>query len=77
MSHQPTKPCAKAQLSALLDAVESGDEVVLTRRGQPVAEASGCRAQGCHLGAIVPALPCPRPPAKPTIAKVRIPYWGV
>jgi antitoxin (DNA-binding transcriptional repressor) of toxin-antitoxin stability system len=28
---------AKAQLSALLDAVESGDEVVITRRGQPVA----------------------------------------
>ena len=28
---------AKAQLSALLDAVEAGDEVVITRRGQPVA----------------------------------------
>ena len=28
---------AKAQLSALLDAVESGDEVVITRRGLPVA----------------------------------------
>jgi antitoxin (DNA-binding transcriptional repressor) of toxin-antitoxin stability system len=28
---------AKAQLSALLDAVEIGDEVVITRRGQPVA----------------------------------------
>ncbi|MBD2422758.1 type II toxin-antitoxin system prevent-host-death family antitoxin [Cyanobium sp. FACHB-13342] len=28
---------AKAQLSALLDAVEMGDEVVITRRGQPVA----------------------------------------
>ena len=28
---------AKAQLSALLDAVASGDEVVITRRGKPVA----------------------------------------
>ena len=28
---------AKSQLSALLDAVEMGDEVVITRRGQPVA----------------------------------------
>jgi antitoxin (DNA-binding transcriptional repressor) of toxin-antitoxin stability system len=28
---------AKAQLSALLDAVEMGGEVVITRRGQPVA----------------------------------------
>lgn len=28
---------AKAQLSALLDAVEGGEEVVITRRGRPVA----------------------------------------
>ncbi|MFM7087202.1 MAG: type II toxin-antitoxin system Phd/YefM family antitoxin [Cyanobium sp.] len=28
---------AKAQLSALLDAVEAGEEVVITRRGRPVA----------------------------------------
>ena len=28
---------AKAQTSALLDAVVSGDEVVITRRGQPMA----------------------------------------
>lgn len=28
---------AKAQLSALLDAVEAGEEVVITRRGQAVA----------------------------------------
>ena len=28
---------AKAQLSALLDAVEAGEEVVITRRGFPVA----------------------------------------
>jgi antitoxin (DNA-binding transcriptional repressor) of toxin-antitoxin stability system len=28
---------AKAQLSALIDAVEAGDEVVITRRGEPVA----------------------------------------
>ena len=28
---------AKATLSALLDAVEAGEEVVITRRGQPVA----------------------------------------
>ena len=29
---------AKAQLSALLDAVEAGDEVLITRRGQAVAK---------------------------------------
>jgi prevent-host-death family protein len=28
---------AKAQLSALLDAIEAGEEVVITRRGHPVA----------------------------------------
>ena len=37
IDHQTTWPCAKAQLWALLDAVESGDEVVITRRGKPVA----------------------------------------
>ena len=31
---------AKAQLSALLDAVESGEEVEITRRGVPVARLS-------------------------------------
>ena len=34
---------AKAQLSALLDAVEAGDEVVITRRGQPVARLIAAR----------------------------------
>lgn len=28
---------AKAHLSALLDAVQAGEEIVITRRGQPVA----------------------------------------
>ncbi len=38
---------AKAQLSALLDAVEAGDEVVITRRGQSVALPCGA-AQTCR-----------------------------
>jgi prevent-host-death family protein len=29
---------AKCQLSSLLDAVEAGQEVVITRRGKPIAE---------------------------------------
>lgn len=39
---------AKAQLSALLDAVEAGDEVVITRRGHAVARliASRQREEG-------------------------------
>jgi antitoxin (DNA-binding transcriptional repressor) of toxin-antitoxin stability system len=53
---------AKARLSALLDAVEAGDEVVITRRGLPVARivrelgaASGSldwveRLRGFHAG---------------------------
>ena len=32
---------AKAHLSALLDRVERGEEVVITRRGKPVAKVSG------------------------------------
>jgi prevent-host-death family protein len=31
---------AKAQLSALLDAVEQGEDLVITRRGRPVARVS-------------------------------------
>jgi prevent-host-death family protein len=34
---------AKAQLSALLDAVEAGDEVLITRRGQAVARLIAAR----------------------------------
>ncbi len=32
---------AKAHLSAILDRVERGEEVVITRRGKPVAKVSG------------------------------------
>jgi prevent-host-death family protein len=37
MDNKVTVAAAKAGLSALLDRVEAGDEVVITRRGQPVA----------------------------------------
>jgi prevent-host-death family protein len=35
---QVTVAEAEAQLSSLLDAVESGQAVVITRRGKPIAE---------------------------------------
>jgi len=35
---QVTVAEAKTQLSSLLDAVEAGEAVVITRRGKPVAE---------------------------------------
>ena len=35
---QVTVAEAKAQLSSLLDAVEAGQAVVITRRGKPIAE---------------------------------------
>ena len=34
---------AKAHLSELLDRVERGEEIVITRRGKPVAKVSGVR----------------------------------
>jgi prevent-host-death family protein len=34
---------AKARLSELLDRVERGEEIVITRRGRPVARVSGVR----------------------------------
>ena len=39
---------AKVHLSALLDAVEAGEEVVITRRGQPIARV--VREQPRQLG---------------------------
>ena len=44
---------AKAQLSALLDAVEAGDEVVITRRGQVVARLVR-DSQGSSAGVALP-----------------------
>ena len=35
---QVTVAEAKTQLSSLLDAVEAGEAVVITRRGKPIAE---------------------------------------
>ncbi|MCS5691415.1 type II toxin-antitoxin system Phd/YefM family antitoxin [Cyanobium sp. FGCU-6] len=40
----------KAQLSALLDAVEAGDEVVITRRGKPGARMEHEREASCPGG---------------------------
>ena len=37
---------AKTQLSRLLAHVEAGEEVVIARRGQPVARLVKCRPQG-------------------------------
>lgn len=52
---------AKAQLSALLDAVEAGDEVVITRRGKAVArlvrDSQGSSAEAAlHLAKAAEAL---------------------
>jgi len=46
---------AKTHLSQLLDAVESGERIVITRRGKPVAELSPpskkkCARRGCAKG---------------------------
>ncbi len=45
---------AKANLSRLLDEVEAGGEVVITRRGKPVARlvAPGPSASGIRFGAL-------------------------
>lgn len=37
---------AKTQLSRLLAQVEAGEEVVIARRGQPVARLVGCKPRG-------------------------------
>ena len=55
---------AKAHLSELLNAVESGEEVVITRHGRPVAR-------------VVPASPLKQPLPVQRLAKLRhqVPAW--
>ena len=43
---QVTVAQAKAQFSSLLDAVEGGETVVITRRGKAIAELVPCRSVG-------------------------------
>ena len=37
---------AKTQLSRLLARVEAGEDVIIARRGEPVARLVGCRTRG-------------------------------
>ncbi len=55
---------AKAHLSELLNAVESGEEVVITRHGRPVAR-------------VVPASPLKQPLPMQHLAELRhqVPAW--
>jgi prevent-host-death family protein len=48
---QVTLAAAKARLSALLDEVESGRTIVITRRHRPVAEVRPVRSAGSRAGA--------------------------
>jgi len=43
---------AKTQLSSLLDAVEAGQSVVITRRGKPIADL----VPRCHVRDMLPQL---------------------
>ena len=43
---------AKTQLSSLLDAVEAGQSVVITRRGKPIADL----IPRCNVGDMLPQL---------------------
>ncbi len=55
---------AKAHLSELLDKVEAGEEVIITRRGRPVA----------HIrGAVPPKTPLPL--EKLAAFRARMPHW--
>ena len=55
---------AKAHLSKLLDKVESGEEVIITRRGKPVA----------HIRQAVPPK-IPLPLEKLAAFRARMPHW--
>ena len=55
---------AKAHLSELLDKVEAGEEVIITRRGRPVA----------HIRQAVPPK-TPLPLEKLAAFRARMPHW--
>lgn len=55
---------AKAHLSELLDKVEAGEEVIITRRGRPVA----------HIRRAVPPK-TPLPLEKLAAFRARMPHW--
>ena len=61
---QVTVAEAKAQLSSLLDAVEAGEAVVITRRGKPIAEL----VPRCRVDDLLPQLAALRAslPEQPT-----------
>ncbi|MGE4073825.1 MAG: type II toxin-antitoxin system Phd/YefM family antitoxin [Lysobacterales bacterium] len=45
---------AKTKLSELLDAVERGEEIIITRRGQPIARLVGMnQSDGARSGSLV------------------------
>ncbi|MCP5473441.1 MAG: type II toxin-antitoxin system prevent-host-death family antitoxin [Rhodanobacteraceae bacterium] len=45
---------AKTKLSELLDAVERGEEIIITRRGQPIARLVGMnQGDGARSGSLV------------------------
>jgi antitoxin (DNA-binding transcriptional repressor) of toxin-antitoxin stability system len=56
---------AKAHLSELLDKVEAGEEVIITRRGRPVAQIRQ---------AVPPKQPLPL--ERLAAFRARVPHWG-
>lgn len=63
---------AKAHLSALIDAVERGEEVVITRRGKPVARVVPERPRGKGVDwAKIDAHRASMPKTRLTVAEMR------
>ena len=64
----------KAHLSRYLDAVKSGEEVIVTERGRPVARLSGVDAEGTPTGRAARLVRegRMRPPTHPTSRQVCI-----
>ena len=44
---------AKTQLSRLLTRVEAGEDIMITRRGEPVARLVGCKPRGKRQADII------------------------
>ena len=67
---------AKTNLSRLIEAVERGERVVITRHGVPAAELVPARAGGVRLGGLKGKVPPPSDAFLAPMSEEELRDWG-
>jgi prevent-host-death family protein len=62
---------AKAQLGRLLDRVQAGEDIVITRLGKPVARLMACKMAIRSMAAFRARMPRLNPPLSETLRRMR------